>query len=81
MNTPSRPKRKKTFAEFLIQPSQLVNIVRASIYMIFGSYLLFVPFILADYPLYKYLFCGFSVLYGVFRWYRIYADYKAEENL
>jgi hypothetical protein len=73
------PKEKKeSFAEYLIKPAQMLHLVRAAIYVFFGGYLFTQPWFLDGYPIYKYAFCGLAVVYGLFRCYRIYADFKLE---
>jgi hypothetical protein len=69
---------KPTFLRYLLQPTQIVSLFRASIYFMFGIFLFFIPNLLTDLPLYKYLFCAATVSYGSFRVYRIYADYQRE---
>jgi hypothetical protein len=72
--------KKVTFAEYLTKPAQILQLVRASIYVFFGGYLFTQAWFLNGYPIYKYAFCGLAVVYGLFRWYRIYADYKLEQS-
>ena len=69
---------KPTFLRYMLQPTQIVSLFRASIYFMFGIFLFYIPNMLTDLPLYKYLFCGASMSYGIFRVYRIYADYLRE---
>ncbi len=69
---------KPSFLLYLLQPMQIVGLFRASIYFMFGIFLFYIPNFLTDLPLYKYLFCGASIAYGLFRVYRIYADYQKE---
>ena len=69
---------KPTFLRHLLQPAQILSLFRASIYFMFGIFLFYIPNLLSDLPLYKYLFCGASMAYGIFRVYRIHADYQRE---
>lgn len=78
MNRYQREK-KLTFAEYLIQPVQIVNLVRAALYVFVGAYLMTQAWFLREYPAYKYAFCGLALVYGIFRCYRIYADYKSDQ--
>lgn len=72
----SRPKEEVSFFKYILQPRPIVDFFRAVLYLLFAVLIFMMPDILADLPLYKYLFCGAAVLYGFYRMYRIYADYK-----
>jgi hypothetical protein len=75
---PQPEEEKPPFYMYVLKPAQVIGIFRALIYILFGIFLFYIPNLLTDLPLYKYLFCGASVAYGLFRLYRIYADYQRE---
>jgi|GEM_PF-4954149 len=74
--TEQNTEEKPGFLKYLLQPRPILDFFRASIYIMFGVFLFRIPNLLTDLPLYKYLFCGGALLYGGFRMYRIYAEYK-----
>lgn len=78
MNISNRP--KKGFTHLLAQPNFIIQCVRSLIYIIFGFFILMVPSILSDNLLLKYLFCGGSLLYGIFRMWRVYKLFLQEQN-
>lgn len=70
------PQDKISFFKFILQPRPIVDFFRAIIYILFAALMFQIPNFLTDLPLYKYLFCGSALLYGCYRIYRIYSDYK-----
>ncbi|HUH74370.1 MAG TPA: hypothetical protein VLZ75_08165 [Chitinophagales bacterium] len=73
---PSTPNEQVTFLKYLLQPRPIVDFFRAILYILFAILMFMIPNFLEDLPFYKYLFCVSAVLYGGYRMYRIYADYK-----
>lgn len=71
-----KPQEQITFFKYLLQPRPIVDFFRAVIYILFAFLMFQIPNFLTDLPIYKYLFCGAAFLYGSYRIYRIYADYK-----
>lgn len=70
------PKEHISFLKYLLQPRPILDLFRASIYIMFAGLLFYIPNFLVDTPAYKYMFCGGALFYGGFRIYRIYIDYK-----
>ena len=67
---------KDSFIKYMLKPMPLLNIFRSLIYIFFAVMLYNMPNFLNDLPLYKYLFCGAAILYGIYRLYRVYGDFK-----
>lgn len=70
------PKEQLNFFKYLLQPRPIVDLFRAIIYILFAVLMFQIPNFLEDLPVYKYLFCVAALLYGFYRIYRIYVDYK-----
>lgn len=70
--------KKISFWKYIFQPRPILDIFRALIYILFSLALFKIPNFLTDLPFYKYLFCISAFLYGCFRLYRVYYDYKIE---
>lgn len=67
-----------TFLKYLLKPKPILDFFRASIYIMFALLFYKMPNFLTDLPLYRYLFCGVALIYGLYRIYRIYVEYKQQ---
>lgn len=74
MNNPSE--EQISFWKYLLKPRPILDFFRATIYLLFAILFMMMPDFLTDLPLYRYLFCGAAFLYSLYRYYRIYAEYK-----
>lgn len=72
----SKPNEQVSFFRYIFQPRPIVDLFRAILYLLFAVLMFKIPNFLTDLPFYKYLFCASAILYGCYRIYRIYADYK-----
>lgn len=64
-----------SWIKYILQPKPLLDFFRAFIYIAFAVLLFFTPGFLETLPIYKYIFCGGALLYGLFRVLRIRKNY------
>jgi len=68
-------KQPMSWIKYMLQPKPILDIFRAFIYIAFSILLFFLPGFLETLPIYKYIFCGAALLYGLFRMRRVYLNY------